>query len=127
QSHSTSNATSISQHAALAALTQDQQAVSRMREEFQERRNRLVGGLNHLPPLRCILPGGAFYAWCNVSGLGQSAELTAAQWLEDALVATVPGEGFGAPGFIRLSFAASLATIDETLERLGQWLKKRRP
>ncbi len=125
QSHSTSNPTSISQHAALAALTGDQQPVARMREEFQRRRDRLVNGLNRLAPLRCALPGGAFYAWCNVSGLGQSAEATAAQWLEQALVATVPGEGFGAPGFIRLSFATSMETIDEALERLGQWLKSR--
>lgn len=125
QSHSTSNPTSISQHAALAALTGDQEPVTRMRQEFQQRRDRFVSGLNRLAPLRCTLPGGAFYAWCNVSGLGQSAEATAAQWLEQALVATVPGEGFGAPGFIRLSFAASMETLEESLDRLSQWLKRR--
>ncbi len=125
QSHSTSNPASISQHAALAALTGDQQVVTQMRSEFQRRRERLVGGLNRLPGLRCTLPAGAFYAWCNVQGLGQSSETTAAQWLEQALIATVPGDGFGAPGFIRISFAASLETIDEGLSRLSKWVASR--
>ena len=125
QSHSTSNPTSISQHAALAALTGDQALVAAMRNEFQARRDRLVQGLNRLAPLRCALPDGAFYAWCNVSGLKQPSETTAAQWLEESLIATVPGEGFGGPGYLRVSFAASLQTIDEALARLGEWLKKR--
>jgi aspartate aminotransferase len=125
QSHSTSNPTSISQHAALAALTSDQQSVVRMREEFQRRRDRMVQGLNRLPGLRCRSPGGAFYAWCNIRGLGQPAAATAAQWLEEALVAAVPGEGFGAPDYIRLSFATSLEVIDEGLRRLADWLSRR--
>ena len=124
QSHSTSNPTSISQHAAVAALTGDQQPLAHMLAEFQRRRDRLVEGLNRLKPLRCLVPGGAFYAWCNVSGLGRPAQAVAAQWLEDVLVAVVPGEGFGAPGFIRFSFAASLDTIDEGLRRLADWLQK---
>ena len=126
QSHSTSNPASISQYAALQALTGDQQDVQRMAVEFQRRRDRLVSGLNQLTPLRCTVPGGAFYAWCNVSGLGQSADATAAQWLEDALVATVPGEGFGAPGYIRFSFATSLEHIEEALKRLSQWMQTRK-
>ena len=125
QSHSTSNPTSISQDAALAALTGDQQPVARMLKEFQQRRDRLVGGLNRLPGLRCTIPDGAFYAWCNVKGLGQSAQSIAAQWLEEAMVVTVPGDGFGEPDFIRLSFAASLETIDEGLNRLGAWMARR--
>lgn len=124
QSHSTSNPTSISQYAALTALTGDQHPVAQMRTEFQRRRDRLVGGLNRINGLRCTVPQGAFYAWCNVQGLGQSSEQIAAQWLEEALVATVPGDGFGAPGFIRLSFAASLDTIDEGLRRLSDWCRK---
>lgn len=125
QSHSTSNPASISQYAALAALTGDQTSISAMRREFQQRRDRLVNGLNHLAPLRCAMPGGAFYAWCNVSGLKQSAEVTAAQWLDDLHLATVPGEGFGVPGYLRMSFAASLETIEEALRRLETWLKQR--
>lgn len=124
QSHSTSNPTSISQHAALAALTGDQQPVARMRQEFQQRRDRLIEGLNRLPTLRVTRPDGAFYAWCNISRLAPSASTLAAQWLEEAQVAVVPGEGFGAPQFVRFSFAASLETIDEGLARLARWLQQ---
>ncbi len=126
QSHSTSNPTSISQDAALAALTGDQRSVEAMRRAFHERRDRMVDGLNRLAGLHCTAPAGAFYAWCNVAALGQSAAVTAAQWLDDALVATVPGEGFGSAEFIRFSFAASEQTIDEGLKRLAQWCSKRR-
>jgi aspartate aminotransferase len=126
QSHSTSNPASISQDAALAALTGDQSPVAAMREEFQRRRDRMVSGLNRLRPLRCLTPGGAFYAWCNVGGLGQSADAVAAGWLDGALVAVVPGEGFGAPGFVRFSFAVPLQRIEEGLGRLEQWLAKHR-
>ena len=122
QSHSTSNPTSISQYAALAALTGDQQPVATMRAEFQRRRDRLVEGLNRLPGLHCTMPQGAFYAWCHVNGLGQPAAITATQWLDEALVATVPGEGFGSASHIRFSFATTLETIDEGLKRLGVWL-----
>jgi len=126
QSHSTSNPTSISQDAALAALTGDQRPVGEMLKAFGQRRDRIVSGLNRLPGLSCTTPGGAFYAWCNVSRLDQASETIAARWLEEALVATVPGEGFGAPGFIRFSFAASLETIDEGLKRIGTWLSQKR-
>ena len=124
QSHSTSNPASISQHAALAALTGDQHPVQQMRQEFQQRRARLVGGLNRLSPLRCSMPDGAFYAWCRVSGLGRSASEIAQQWLEQALVVTVPGEGFGSSAHVRFSFATSLETIEEGLKRLGMWMNQ---
>jgi len=124
QSHSTSNSTSISQHAALAALTGNQQPVARMREAFQQRRDRLVEGLNRLPALRVTRPDGAFYAWCNVSRLATSASTLAAQWLEEAQVAVVPGEGFGSKDHVRFSFATSLDTIDEGLARLERWLQQ---
>ena len=126
QSHSTSNPASISQDAALAALTGDQQPVAQMRKAFTERRDRLVNGLNRLPGLHCTMPGGAFYAWCNVKGLKQPAAVTAEQWIDEAMVVTVPGEGFGTPDYVRFSFAVSLETIDEGLKRLGTWLSKRK-
>jgi aspartate aminotransferase len=124
QSHSTSNPTSISQHAALEAITGDQAPLARMAAEFHQRRDRLVNGLNRLPGLSCVLPDGAFYAWCNVSRLGQRAEALAARWLEEALVAVVPGEGFGSAQHVRFSFAASAQIIDEALARLGAWIAK---
>lgn len=125
QSHSTSNPTSISQHAALAALTGDQAPVAAMRRAFQERRDRLVEGLNRLPGLRCTLPGGAFYAWCNISALGEPAASVAARWIDEAMIVTVPGEGFGAPDYIRFSFATSREKIDEAIVRLTKWASER--
>lgn len=125
QSHSTSNPTSISQYAALEAITGDQREVQGMTEEFQRRRDALVEGLNRIPQLSCFNPQGAFYAWCNISGLRQSADTIAAQWLEDALIAIVPGEGFGSNDHVRFSFAVSMETIDEGLKRLTQWMAKR--
>ncbi len=125
QSHSTSNPASISQDAALAALTGDQAPVTVMRKAFAERRDRLVNGLNKIPGLRCTMPGGAFYAWCNVSGLGLSAAVLAEKWIDEAMIVTVPGEGFGAPGYVRFSFATSMQTIDECLKRLESWAAKK--
>ncbi len=122
QSHSTSNPTSISQYAALEAITGEQGEVQRMAREFERRRDALVGGLNKIPGLSCFNPQGAFYAWCNISGLKQPADLVAARWLEEALVAVVPGEGFGSAAHVRFSFATSLETIDEGLKRLAKWV-----
>ena len=127
QSHSTSNPASISQYAALAALSGDQAEVGRMAQEFHRRRDRLVDGLNRLPGLSCLKPQGAFYAWCNVSALGQPAAAVAEQWLSDALVAVVPGEGFGSAAHVRFSFATSMEVIDDGLARLARWLDSRAP
>lgn len=127
QSHSTSNPTSISQHAALEAVRGDQREVRAMVSEFHRRRDRLVNGLNRLPGLTCFMPQGAFYAWCNVRRLGQSASTIAARWLDEALVVVVPGEEFGSPDHVRFSFATSREVIDEGLERLARWLSSRRP
>ncbi|MBI3324085.1 MAG: pyridoxal phosphate-dependent aminotransferase [Candidatus Omnitrophica bacterium] len=124
QSHATSNPASISQSAALAAVAGDQAEVGRMVEEFHRRRDRLVDGLNRLKGLSCIKPQGAFYAWCNVRGLGLAADAVAERWLDDALVAVVPGEGFGSPEHVRFSFAASMETIDDGLARINRWLEK---
>ncbi len=124
QSHATSNPTSISQYAALEAIAGDQAAVGRMVVEFQKRRDRLAQGLNALPGLSCLLPQGAFYAWCNIATLRQSADTIAARWLEEAFVAAIPGEGFGSAHHIRFSFATSMDVIDDGLARLKQWLTK---
>ena len=122
QSHSTSNPTTISQYAALEALTGSQEPVAEMRRHFQRRRDLIVTGLNHLSPLRCFKADGAFYAWCDVRGTGLGSEVVAARWLDEALIATVPGDGFGAPGWIRFSFATSDETIQEGLSRIQRWL-----
>ena len=121
QSHATSNPTSISQYAALAALRGDQRDLATMRQAFQERRDLLVDGLNTLPRLSCFKPGGAFYAWCNVSKLGVPANI-AKQWLEQSFIAVVPGEGFGSTEHVRFSFATGADKIREALDRLKRIL-----
>jgi aspartate/methionine/tyrosine aminotransferase len=85
----------------------------------------MVNGLNRVPGLRCAMPDGAFYAWCNVSGLGQPAAAIAEQWIDEAMVITVPGDGFGSPDYVRCSFATSPETIDEGVKRLERWASQR--
>jgi aspartate aminotransferase len=127
QSQATTNAAAVSQYAALAALTGSQQSVEEMRRAFEERRNRLVQGLNTIDGLRCALPKGAFYAFANIGDLmGKCAngkplntDLEVAQWLlEEAKVAVVPGTAFGAPGFLRFSYAVAIEKIEQGIERL---------
>ncbi len=131
QSHSTSNASTVSQYAALEAFSGPQTEVARMCEAFKERRDMMVGLLNDIPGFRCSLPSGAFYAFPNVAGvLGRtygssvvdtSMEL-AAYLLERVYVATVPGEAFGAPGYLRLSYACGTPAIQEGIGRIHQTL-----
>jgi aspartate aminotransferase len=127
QGQSTSNASSISQKAAAAALNGDQSCVTRMNEAFKERRDFVVRALNSLPGVSCLPGAGTFYAFADVSRAmsalgcrddGEFAEML----LNEAGVAVVPGSGFGAPGHVRLSFACSLATLEEALGRLSRVL-----
>jgi aspartate aminotransferase len=128
QSHSTSNASSISQYAALAAFHGPQDAVDAMAAAFRQRRDVIVDLLNRIPGIRCALPEGAFYAFPNVQGvlgrtidgrcIDSSLDL-AAMLLESAYIATVPGEAFGAAGYLRLSYACDMATIREGLARIA--------
>jgi aspartate aminotransferase len=127
QGQSTSNASSISQKAATAALNGDQSCVTRMNEAFKERRDVVVRALNSLPGVSCLPGSGTFYAFADVSramsalGCREDAEF-AEMLLNEAGVAVVPGSGFGAPGHMRLSFACSLATLEEALARLARVL-----
>ena len=109
------------QHAALAALTGPQDDVERMRAEFQRRRDRIVAGLNAIPGITCRLPLGAFYAFPNVRAFGRPAAEIAEYLLEEAGVATLAGDAFGAygEGYLRLSYATSVEAIDEGLERIA--------
>jgi aspartate aminotransferase len=116
QGQSTTNASAVAQHAALAALTGDQAELARMRSQFEKRRNAMVAGLNSLPGVKCRTPEGAFYAFADCRGLyglpwnGKSLQNDEdiAFWLLDrAHVAAVPGGAFGAPGYVRFSYALS--------------------
>ncbi|HOX46284.1 MAG TPA: pyridoxal phosphate-dependent aminotransferase [Myxococcota bacterium] len=133
QDQSTSNATTFVQHAAITALESPPALVAGMLAAFAERRKRIVAGLSGLPGLRCQAPDGAFYAFPDVSGLlarsldGQavgSALRLAELLLERERVACVPGEAFGAPGYLRFSFACSLEVIDEAIVRLGRFIAR---
>lgn len=124
QDHSTSNPASISQMAALQALNEPQESIVAMREEFQKRRDQMMTAFDGVPQVKYIKPDGAFYLFCDFSQLGVSLDI-AKQILDDVNVAIIPGEGFGAPGFMRLSFATSTEQIAEGTKRIAQWIKKR--
>ena len=127
QSQSTSNATSIVQKAAVAALKGPQQCIADMRAEYIKLRDHVVNGLRKLPGVQCTLPGGAFYAYPNMSaffgrsGVNSASDL-AGKLLREAHVATVPGEGFGTREHIRVSYATSIAELDRGLERMRRFL-----
>jgi aspartate aminotransferase len=127
QGQSTSNASSISQKAAVAALSGDQSCVKRMNEAFKERRDFVVRALNSLPGVSCLPGAGTFYAFADVSRAiaalgcrddGEFAEML----LSEAGVAVVPGAAFGAPGHVRLSFACGLPVLEQALERMSRML-----
>jgi len=126
QSQSTSNPTSIAQYAAMEAMRGTMDTVPVMLAEYAVRRKRIVEGLRAIPGVTCEWPGGAFYAFPNVSAhLGEGKDVIAKNCtdlakllLEQAHVALVPGAAFGAPGYLRLSYATSLERIEEGLRRL---------
>jgi aspartate aminotransferase len=122
QDQSTSNPTSFVQAGGIAALTGSQEAVERMRRAFQERRDVIVDRLNAIPGVRCVRPDGAFYVFPNISALFTAriadSDALAEHLLAEARVAVVPGSGFGAPEYIRLSYATSMEQIEEGLNRL---------
>jgi aspartate aminotransferase len=132
QSQSTSNATSIAQYAAMEAMLGSMDAVPVMLAEYAKRRKRIVEGLRAIPGVTCEWPGGAFYAFPNVSAhLGEGIHAHAKTCtelskllLEKARVALVPGEAFGAPGYLRLSYATSMERIDEGLRRLNRFFTR---
>ena len=129
QGQSTTSAATMSQHAALAALNGPEDEVRRMNESFRQRHDFFVAGLNALPGMSCLPGAGTFYAFVDVSGAMQrhgfrDDNAFGEFILRDALVAGVPGSGFGSPGHLRLSFAVGTETLSRALERIGQALAK---
>lgn len=129
QSQMSSHTSSISQKAAVAALLGDQTVVKTMREEFKKRRNFLYHALSSIQGIRLNLPEGAFYLFPSVEGLiGKTfqglvlnSSVDVAEYLlEKHWVATVPGDAFGAEGFLRLSYASSMAELEKAAERMKQ-------
>jgi aspartate aminotransferase len=127
QSQSTSNPTSIVQKAAAAALRGPQQCVEDMRLEYVQLRDHVINGLRSIPGVKCTFPGGAFYAYPNVSAFfGRSGINSASDFanrlLREAHVATVPGEGFGTRDHIRISYATSIKELNRGLERMRKFM-----
>lgn len=122
QSQSTSSPTSISQKAALAALTSSQQCVADVRAGYALLRDRMVAGLRSIPGVKVTLPEGAFYTFPDVSEItgraGISTAELASRLLREGHVVTVPGEAFGLPGHIRCSYTTPLSEIDRGMERM---------
>lgn len=110
----------FTQYAAIDALRDRENNTARMVGEFTQRRDQFARDLNRVPGFRCQPPDGAFYAWVDITGTGISAEELCRILLEDAGVAAIPGAAFGAAGkdFIRFSFASSMATLQEAVQRI---------
>ena len=131
QSHSTSNVTSITQKAALAALTGSQATVREMLDEYRRRRDQLHQWLSADPRLRCQKPAGAFYMFIDIgdvlTGLDPGGFRTSLDFadalLEESRVAVTPGEAFDAPGFIRISYATSIENLREGSTRLLEFVR----
>jgi aspartate/methionine/tyrosine aminotransferase len=116
--NSVSCTSAFSQHAAIAALEGPWDDVDTMLDAFRERREVIVSGLNAVPGVSCVEPGGAFYAFPNITELGQSASTLADRLLEEAGVACLPGTAFGAygEGHLRFSYANSVENIQRALD-----------
>jgi aspartate aminotransferase len=132
QSHSTSNVTSITQKAALAALIGSQAPVKAMLDEYRHRRDRLHVWLTADPRLRCRKPAGAFYMFVDISDVLSPDSLRtsldfADALLEESRVAVTPGEAFDAPGTIRISYATSLDLLEEGSRRLLEFVARHAP
>jgi aspartate aminotransferase len=132
QSQATSNAPAIAQYATIAALQGKREDLDAMVDEFGARRQIMVDGLNAIPGIGCRMPEGAFYAFPNVEGLyGKTCasgvlndDIAVASFLlDEARCAVVPGSAFGAPGFIRLSYATSQKLIREGLDRMEKAIR----
>ncbi len=132
QSQETSNPCSVSQFAAIAALNESQDCVAEMLTHFAKRREYVLGRLAEIPNISLATPGGAFYAFFNVSsyfgkplGSGKTVDNSSdfcTALLEDAHVALVTGDAFGAPGYVRLSFATDLDTLKAGFDGLQKFL-----
>lgn len=129
-SHSTSNPTTNAQYGTIAAYTEDDGSVEKMRQSFEERLNILYEQIVKIPGFSCVKPKGAFYLFPNAIETAKMCGYdTVDEWvaalLEDEKVALVPGSGFGAPENVRLSYATSLQNFEEALRRIERFIEKK--
>jgi len=129
QSQSTSNAASMVQRAAIAAVHGSQECVGEMRADYIKLRDQILAGFKTIPGLTCTVPEGAFYVYPNIGtfigkgGITSATDL-AAKLLSQAHVVVVPGEAFGTTEHIRLSYAVSSDVIDEGVKRMREFFAK---
>jgi aspartate aminotransferase len=128
QGQSTSNITSITQHAAVAAISGSQDAVTAMLDEYRRRRDAIHGWLTAHPGIQCVKPRGAFYLFPNITGVlsseGVRSSLDFSQrLLEEEHVVVTPGEAFCAPGYVRISYATSMEQLEEGATRILRFVE----
>jgi len=124
QDHSTSNPTSLSQKGAVAALNMDPAHIQGLKTQFQKKRDLMMKLLGDIPSVEAPCPKGAFYIFASVKKTGLTPQDFSTRLLEEKYVATIPGEGFGSPDGIRLSFATSVEDIEEGVKRMREWCEK---
>ncbi|MDX2231781.1 MAG: pyridoxal phosphate-dependent aminotransferase [Leptolyngbyaceae cyanobacterium bins.349] len=125
QSHSTSNVCTFAQYGAIAALEGSQDSVEDMRQAFAQRRQTILHRINAMPGLTCVVPDGAFYVMPSIQQTGMSSLAFCEALLEEQQVVTVPGIAFGTDGYIRISYATDLDTINKGMDRLDKFVRSR--
>ena len=128
QGHSTSNPNSIAQCAAIEALRGPQESVVTMLAEYTKRRGWLLNSLQEIPGIKCFEPEGAFYAFpdvrgCLKNGLTSSAEFSQ-RLIEEEHTVVTDGTGFGAEGYVRISYATSMSQLQEGVARIKRFAEK---
>ncbi len=124
QDHSTSNPSSISQKAAVAALNAPDDFSKLMACEFQRKRDYAIAKLSKIERIGFVKPKGAFYLFCDISKAGLDSNTFAQRLLEEAYVSLIPGIAFGSDNYVRISFATALEQIEKGIDRIEEWLKK---
>jgi aspartate aminotransferase len=124
QDHTTSNPTSIAQKAALAALKMPDDFSNKMCAEFQKRRDYIIKRLDSMLAISYVVPQGAFYIFCDISKTKLDSLTFAGRFLDEMLVALIPGIAFGEDHCVRVSFATSLEQIEKGMDRLEKFLEK---
>lgn len=124
QDHSTSNPSSISQKAAVAALKAGDEFSKTICQEFQRRRDYVVSRLKNINEITFSLPSGAFYVFCGISKTKMDSLTFANRLLDEAFVSLIPGEGFGMDDYVRISFATCLEQLAKGMDKIEEWLNK---
>jgi aspartate aminotransferase len=124
QDHSTSNPVSISQKAAIAALSMSSDFSNQMCSEFSKRRDYIMKRLDAMKNISYVVPKGAFYMFCDISKTKMDSMTFSSRVLDELLLAVIPGSAFGNDDYIRISFATGLNQIEKGMDRLQDWLSK---